>query len=72
MTSYTDATNVRSLTIDQLKIELRSKNLPVKGKKAELRKRLMNRMVQEVTEPEGKTTCNTSEFLSDFDLFVQE
>ena len=32
----------------------------------------MNSMVQEVIKPEGNTTCNTSEFLSDFDLFVQE
>ena len=32
----------------------------------------MNSMVQEVTESEGNTTCNISEFLSDFDLFVQE
>ena len=75
MTSQMQVTDVRSLTVDQLKSELRSRNLPVKGKKAELRKRLSNNLTDIPKETEetsdqilGETTIDKSEF----ELFFAE
>ena len=64
-----DASYVKSLTVDKLKMELRSRSLSTRGKKAELRKRLLKANVGEEEE-----VIVTSEYVNklDFDILMQD
>ena len=69
--------NQLTSTLAQLKFELKSKNLPVKGKKAELRKRLTQSLESKVTETkisenksEENSSCNDLLKVTDSKLFL--
>ena len=77
-----DVSNIKSWTVDQLKLELRKRNLSVKGRKAEIRRRLLNAIGRNgdiEKNKEEKTTqlkefSNCREYIDklEFDLFIQD